>query len=266
MKNLIEEFKYYLKNPSRDEISTVLIEELDLIEEYIINTKQGSQKEESIYKKEIKMKYMDEEGVIQQIFGYQFVQNNINNIYLIINGNKSPLVQEYFLKEGENDITLCIKNKLINLSNMFDYCKTLYNIDKLKYLNNEYVFYFSGMFQSSNISNIKALKNWNTSKSETFRAMFYYYGFLTNIKPLKIWNVSRCKVFSEIFKGCPISNLKPLESWNVPNAKNLKALFSGLKNIVDISPIQNWNGSNCENLSDLFSSCEKLSDITPIEN
>ena len=46
LKNLIEEFKYNLKNPSIDEISTVLIEELDLIEEFIINTKNGIQKEE----------------------------------------------------------------------------------------------------------------------------------------------------------------------------------------------------------------------------
>ena len=99
LKNLIDEFKYNLKNPSIDEISTVLIEELDLIEEFIINTKQGTQKEESIYKNEINLQYMAEEEGNKQIFGYKFVQNNINNINLIINGNKSPLVQEYNLKK-----------------------------------------------------------------------------------------------------------------------------------------------------------------------
>ena len=155
LKNLIEEFKYNLKNPSIDEISTVLIEELDLIEEFIINTKQGNQKEESIYKNEINLQYMAEEEGNKQIFGYKFVQNNINNINLIINGNKSPLVQEYNLKEGENNITLCIKNKLTNLSDMFTHCKTLYNIDELKYLNTEDVIDFSGMFKYCNISNIK---------------------------------------------------------------------------------------------------------------
>jgi hypothetical protein len=98
---------------------------------------------------------MSEREEMQQIFGYKFVQNNINNINLIINGNKSPLVQEYNLKEGENNITLCIKNKLTNLSDMFTHCKTLYNIDELKYLNTEDVIDFSGMFQYCNISNIE---------------------------------------------------------------------------------------------------------------
>ena len=258
LKNIIEEFKYNLKNPSIDEISTVLIEELDLIEEFIINAKQGTQKEGSIYKNEINLKYMAEEEGKQQIFGYQFVQNNINNISLIINGNKSPLVEEYNLKEGENNITLCIKNKLTNLSDMFAFCKTLYNIDELKYLNTEDVIDFSCMFQNSRISNIKPLKNWNTSKSETFRAMFSNCGLLTNIKPLKNWNVSRCKDFSEIFYNCPISNIKPIESWNVSNAKNLSSLIYNCNNIVDISPIQNWNVSNCENLSYLFSIMLKI--------
>ena len=75
---------------------------------------------------------MTEKKGNQQIFGYQFVKNNINNISLIINGKESKLVAEYDLNKGENNITLCIKNKLTNLSDMFAFCKTLYNIDELK--------------------------------------------------------------------------------------------------------------------------------------
>ena len=37
--NLIEEFKYNLINPSIDEISTLIIEELDLLEEYWLTRK-----------------------------------------------------------------------------------------------------------------------------------------------------------------------------------------------------------------------------------
>ena len=72
---------------------------------------------------------------------------------------------------------------------MFAFCKTLYNIDELKYLNTEDVIDFSGMFHYNKISNIKALENWDTSKSENFRDIFYGCKLITNIKPLINWNV-----------------------------------------------------------------------------
>ena len=264
LNNLIEEFKYNLINPSIDEISTVLIEELDLIEEYITNPIRKEEEEES-YKKEINLEYLTEKEGKQQIFGYKFVQNNHDKINLVINGEKSPLVQEYYLKEGENTITLCITNKLTNLSEMFDYCKTLYNIDDLKNLNTENVTDFSGIFQSTKISNIKALENWDTSKSETFSSMFYDCKLLTNIKPLKNWNVSKCKDLSNMFGNCNIFDIKSLESWNLSQCENLKNLFSSCKKLKDISPIKNWNVSNVKNLSGLFSKTF-ISDISPLKN
>ena len=130
LNNLIEEFKYKLNNPSIDEISAVIIEELDLIEEYISNIKNGiqkneiqksTQKDESFYKNEINLKYLTKKAGNQEIFSNTFVKNNTNNISLIINGEKSELVPECYLKEGENNITLCIKNTLTNLAYMFDF-------------------------------------------------------------------------------------------------------------------------------------------------
>ena len=267
LKNLIEEFKYNLKCPSIDEISTVLIEELDLFEEFIASTKNDIKKEEFKNKNEINLKYMTEREGMHQIFGYQFALNNINNINLIINGKESPLVQEYYLKEGENNITLCIKNKLTNLSKMFDFCKTIYNIDELKYLNTEDVIDFSGMFQTTKISNIKALENWNTSKSESFKDMFFRCELLTNIKPLTNWDVSNAKNLSSLFSCCTnIVDISPIQNWNVSNCENLSNLFSCCESLSDISPIKNWNLSKVKNLHGLFSCCHRLSDISPIKN
>ena len=122
--------------------------------------------------------------------------NNKDNISLIINGKESELVSESFLKEGENNITIRIKKTLTNLSDMFMFCETLYNIDELKYLNTENVTDFSGMFEYCKISNINALENWDTSKSETFNSMFFGCESITNIKALKNWQFSRCKDIS----------------------------------------------------------------------
>ena len=196
LNNLVEEFKYSLINPSIDEISLAILEELDILEEFIINGKKDFQKEEIKYKNEINIKYFTEKEGKFPIFGEKFVTNNNKNINLKINGKNSALVQKFDLKEGENNVTICITNTLKNLSGMFSYCKTLYNIDELKYLNTENVTDFSDMFKCSNISDIKALQYWNTSKSETFKSMFFACDALSNIKALKNWNVSKCKDFS----------------------------------------------------------------------
>ena len=224
-----------------------LLEEIDLIEEYITNVKKGIQPKEIIHKNEINLKYMTEEEGEQRIFGSSFVENNKDNINLIINGKESELVDEYFLKEGENNITIRLKNTLTNLSNMFYFCESLYNIEELKYLNTENVTDFSYMFGYCKISNINALENWDTSKSETFNSMFYVCETITNLKALKNWNISNCKDLSHMFHRCNISDIKVLANWNVANVTNFHEMFS-YNLISSIKPLENWDVSNATNL------------------
>ena len=261
--NLIDEFKYNLIHPSIDEISTVLFEELDLLEEYISKMKEDIQKIK--YKNEINLKYFTEKAGIRQIFYSDFVIRN-RNIDLIINGYKTPIVEEFSLKAGENDVTIIFKNTLTDLSNMFRYSENLYNIDELKYLNTENVTNFTGMFENcKKISNIKALENWDISKAETLDNMFCGCELITNIKPLKNWNVSSCKNFSGMFFNCNLSDITPLESWNISNGKNFSRFLSG-NLITDITPLKNWNISKFESIDCLFASCKNLSDISPLKN
>ena len=267
LNNLIEVLKYNITNPSIEEISKVIVQELDIIEKYITNTKMGIKKEEIKYKNQINIKYMTKEEGVQEIFCKNFVDNNINNIFLIINGKQSPLIDKYYLKKGENIITLCIKNTLTDLSDMFSYCKTLYNIDELKYLNTKYVTNFSNMFQGTSISNIQALQNWDTSKSENFKSMFSDCKLLTNIEPLKNWNVSNVEDFSFMFCSCSmIKDLKPLEKWNVSNGENFKCMFADLEHITDISPLKNWNVANSKNFEMMFRNAKSLKNKNVLKN
>ena len=266
LNNLIEELRFSIINPSIDEISKVIVEELDLLDEYITNKKNIIQDKETKYKNEINLKYLAKEKGYQDIFGENFVNNNINNINLIINGKKSPLVPRYDLEEGENNVTICIKNTLTNLSFMFFQCDTLFNIEELKYLNTENVYDFSFMFEFTKISNIKALENWETSKAETFHSMFCCCYSLSDIKPLKNWNVSRCKDFSEMFCDCNLSKIKPLENWNVSNGTNFNRIFAHNWLLSDIKILENWDVSNAIDLGGLFERCPNLTDIIPIQN
>jgi len=300
LSNLIQEFQYNSFNSNITEISTAIIEELDLLEEFLLNLRKGivkeekEEKEEKIYKNEINIKYNTEEEKIYKIFGQRFMEINSNKISLIINGNKSPLVSEYNLKKGINNVTLCINNKLTNLSHMFDCCQTLYDIEELKYLNTEDVTDFSYMFHSTNkIDDIGALENWDTSKSETFKSMFafdysitslsplkkwnvlkckdfsfmfYYLKHLTNIKPLENWNVTDGNNFSYMFSNCEgLSNLKPLENWNVFNGNDFSFMFEDC-GIVNLKPLEKWNFQECNSFSGMFKNLRNLTNIKPLEN
>ena len=262
---LIEEFQSKKNKPPLKEISTVIIEELDLLEEHFTNIKKSIKKEEIVYKNEINLKYLTEEEGNQRIFGCSFSENNKNNISLIINGKKSTFVEEYYFKKGENNVTICIKNKLTNLSEMFSYCETLYNIDELKYLNTRDITDFSSMFEGCKISSFKALKNWNTSKSQNFRRMFSEGELITNLFFLKNWDVSKCKNFSSMFSNCKnLTNIKSLENWNVSKGNDFSFLFNGCEKLFDIKALKDWNVSHSTNFMNLFGKTS-ISDIKSLE-
>ena len=155
------------------------------------------------------------------IFGEQFVENNKDNIELIINGEKSKLINNYKLKKGNNIIKMVIKknNKLINLSNMFNWCESL--------------------------KDIRGLKNLDVKFAKDLSYMFYGCSSLSDIKPLENWNVSNCNDFSGMFCGCSnLVDIKPLENWNVSNGNYFSYMFSGCSSLSDIKPLQNWNVKN----------------------
>ena len=153
LNNLLEEFKSNVIHLSINDISAVIVEELELFEEYLKKNKKRED-EQVIHKNEINLKYMVDKDGKYKIFGDYFVDFNTHYLSLIINDKKYPLTNKYNLKKGENNVIMCIKNNLKNCSHMFYDCKALYNIKELKYLNTENVTDFSHMFAKTEISDI----------------------------------------------------------------------------------------------------------------
>ena len=100
--------------------------------------------------------------------------NNKFNIKLIINGKQNiDLVSVYELNQGENIITLILKNKLTNLSEMFSGCKILKDIKELEFLDVRNVLNLSCMFNGcSSLVDLNPLLNWNVSNCTNFSLMF----------------------------------------------------------------------------------------------
>ena len=243
---------------------------------------------------EINLIYLSEKNEIANIFGNKFVENNKANIELIINGIKSILISQSNLKKGENYIQLIIKNKITDLSFMFEHCSALKSITGLKYLDtkdiNNFCNFFSGCssltditpLQNWNVANcnnfqymfsgcqsltdITPLQNWNVSNGKYFQSMFYDCSSLINIKPLKNWDVSNGLEFSFMFNDCiSLTNLSALEKWDVSKCNNLQYMFCGCISLSDINGLKDWNVEKCKNFSYMFYGCSSLSDIKPLE-
>ena len=196
-----------------------------------------------LYKDKISIIYSVSTKGYYTIFGGNFVMNNKFNIKLIINGKQNiDLVSVYELNPGENIITLILKNKLTNLSEMFSGCKILKDIKELEFLDVRNVQNLSGMFNGcSSLVELNPLLNWNVSSCTNFSLMFCNCTSLSDITPLQFWNVSRGNDFSYMFSKCTnLININALQNWNVTNGKDFKSMFSECPK-VDLRPIQKWN-------------------------
>ena len=275
--NLIAELSSGLNKPSLENISKVIFNDFEIIQNFIKNIKNEEQikkrKEEMFekmheYRNEINLVYSCQNEGSENIFGSDFVKKNGNNLELIINGKKNVLTEKFILKKGDNYIRMLIKNKLTNLSNMFNNCKTLKNINDLQHLETKDVTDFSYMFWGcSLLSDISPIRNWYVTSGKNFQSMFAGCISLADINPLKIWKVANAINFSAMFYHCTsLSNIKPLENWDVSNNINFSGMFSKCKSLTDIKPLQKWNVSKGNNFSAMFFECTSLSDISPLQN
>ena len=144
------------------------------------------------YRKEINIKYIAKEEKDENIFGEEFVKNNIKNIKIEINGEKCNIKGRYKLKKGINNIKIIIENKLSNLECMFKNCDLLKDINELQNLDTKDINNFEAMFYGcSSLSDIKSLQNWNVSNGNNFQAMFFGCSSLSDIKSLQNWKISQ---------------------------------------------------------------------------
>ena len=222
----------------------------------IVDNKENSEEQKLVkieYKNDIKLIYEAEDYEVCNIFGKKFVINNCNNIGLIINGIESELVQEFLLNQGLNEIHMIIINQLNNLEEMFYNCKSLKNIEELKYLDTSKVHNYSKMFSGcSSLSDIKFLEKWDVSNGKKFYKMFENCSSLTDLDALENWDVSNSYNFSSMFERCSsLVSIRGLKNWNVSNAINFKEMFLECIKLSDLNGLENWTFSNKDNFDDI---------------
>ena len=139
-----------------------------------------------------------------RIFGDIFVNNNEQNCYLIINGEKTKLTQFYIYNEEENELNITlVKTRDINdLSSMFAHCSSLISLPDISRLDTSNVEDMSSMFLNcKKLVEIDDISKWDVSKVRSMKCMFFNCQSLSSLPDIEKWNTNDPN-YNSMFEGC----------------------------------------------------------------
>ena len=139
-----------------------------------------------------------------RIFGDIFVDNNEQNCYLIINGQKTKLTKFYYYNEEENElnITLVKTGNINNLNSMFAHCSSLTSLPDISRLDTSNVVDMSSMFLNcKKLVEIDDISKWEVSKVRSMKCMFFNCQSLSSLPDIGKWHINDPNM-NAMFEGC----------------------------------------------------------------
>ena len=246
-------------------------------------------------KNRVLITYKNEENREIKIFGEKFVKQNLENFFLIIEEKTYTLKGSHKFKTKRDyvEVNLIQKNKIENISYMFDGCKNLesaYDISKwdtsnVTDMNNMFfncssikslpdiskwniikVTNMSSMFKGCDqLQSLPDISKWNTSNITNMKELFYECKSLISLPDISKWNTNLVKDMSYMFGGCTVlKSLPDISKWNTSNAIDISQMFEGCKSLKNLTDISMWNTNNVTNLASLFCGCESLESLPDI--
>ena len=164
---------------------------------------------------EIEIIYKPKDKGKVRIFGFTFVKNNKGKCKIIYN-NKEYELTEYFNSIDNNikkEIKIKLKgiNNIIDMSYMFQNCKSLSSLPDISKLDTSNVINMRCMFDfCSSLSSLPDISKWNTSNVTDMKCMFYNCQSLISLPDISKWNTSNVADMRSMFRYCK-------ESLNIPS-------------------------------------------------
>jgi len=212
---------------------------------------------------QIELSYTPKSNKKIELFNEQFVSQNKENCYLILQDKLINLCQFYeYNKKPTCDfkINFIACKPITDMKNMFYRCDSLksfisYNFDTSK------VNDMSNMFNECiYLISVKGIKD--VSSVTSMNSMFKDCGRLTCIENISNWNLSKVKDISSMFDKCrKLTNLAEYLLWDTSNIINMSYLFSGCYSLKRIPDISSWNTDNVVDMSHTFQNCESITSL-----
>ena len=218
----------------------------------------------------IKYKINDEKKI--KLFGYKFIDNNINNCKLIINSEEKEIMEYLDIEKNHKknilEIQLKVINPLINISCMFSDCKQLYSINNISNLNTSKITRMNNLFFGcTSLAFIPDISNWDTSNVENMGDFFSGCSMIKSLPDISKWNTSKVTNMSYMFSGCELLTFLPdISNWDTSNVINFSYMFYWCKSLSMLPDISKWDTGNATDMSWMFSDCSNLENIPNISN
>ena len=208
-----------------------------------------------------------------QIMGKDFVKNNKDKCYMIINGQKSEIKEEFVLTDENKNLTeLEIKlaglNKINNISHIFENCKQLISLPNISKIDTNNITNMGSMFKyCSNIKQFPDLSKWNTKNVTDMSFLFAKCSSIEKLPDISRWDTSNVTDMRSIFANCTSLTLLPdISKWEMSKVNDISFMFYDLPNLESFPELSKWNVNNVTNMSSLFEKCSKIVSLPDISN
>ena len=281
LENSFHDLIYIIRKDYEDYPNSDYMENINIIENFInyICNKSTDKLNEMLIKYEINENMVSNAKV--ELFGQNFVDNNKEKCFVIINEKVINLKRYYYLSDIlENnkslinwpivsEIKIIVKpdEKLTNLSFMFYGISALNSTDFSNFSNininsMSYMFY--------NCSTLKSLLNIskiNTNDVKNMSYLFYNCNSLAKLPDISKWKTFNVTNMSYMFFNCnSLTELPDISDWETNKVIDMSYLFSKCSLLSKIPDISKWETSNLENMKNMFSGCLLLTSFPKIFN
>ena len=204
-----------------------------------------------------------------QLFGYDFVENNKDNCYLIIDGEKKELCQYYQVPINEIqtlEVELIETRPITNMRYMFDSCKFLESLPDFPKWNVTNVTDMGSMFSyCTSLESLPDISNWNTRNVTNMNYLFNRCDSLISLPDISKWDTRNVTYMGGIFYGCySLISLPDITKWNMKNVSSISSFFGACSSLKSLPDITKWDTKNIRDMSRLFcfTKFESLPDIS----
>jgi surface protein len=139
-----------------------------------------------------------------KLFGEDFIKNNKDNCYLIINNKKQELTEYIEIKEQQKlEIKLYETKNITDMSGMFCNCSSLSSLPDISKWDAKNITDMSCMFRDcSSLSSLPDISKWDTKNVTNMHYMFRFCSSLNSLPDISKWNTKNVTDMSYMFHCC----------------------------------------------------------------
>ena len=204
-----------------------------------------------------------------KLFDNNFVKNNKDKCYLIIDNQKKELKEFHNININHSntlEIKLCETNTITSMYSMFDGCFNLKSLpdisewDTINITDMRYMFH-----DCSSLKSLPDISNWNTINVSSINSLFSGCNSLKSLPDISKWNLKNISSMSSMFNGCSsLKSLPDISKWDLMNINNLSFMFNKCSSLKSLPNLSQWNTKNVAYMSYMFYGCSSLISLPDI--